>query len=171
MATQNSIGIYPDYFYKYIRLVENEDLKTVLRNQLNETEQFLRSIPAEKYLYKYAEGKWSVKEVLQHITDTERVFSFRSFVFSRKDPNTFPSFNENDYATNSNADDKKWEDLIKEFVAERKSTEALFNSFSDEQLNSVGKASNYEMSVKALGYTIAGHVAHHINILKERYLQ
>jgi uncharacterized damage-inducible protein DinB len=171
MSTENSFGTYPDYFYKYIRLVENEDLKMVLKNQLNETETFLRSIPEQKYLYKYDEGKWSVKEVLQHITDTERVFTFRSLAFSRKDPNTFPSFSENDYATNSKADSKKWGDLIEEFIAVRRSTEALFDGFSEEQLNSVGKASNYEMSVKALGYTIAGHVAHHVNILKERYLQ
>ena len=171
MSTENSLGTYPNYFYKYISLVENEDLKTVLKNQLNETEHFLRSIPEEKYLYKYDEGKWSVKEVLQHIIDTERVFSFRSLAFSRKDPNTFPSFSENDYAANSNADKKKWEDLIEEFVAVRRSTEALFDGFSEEQLYSVGKASNYEMGVKALGYTIAGHVAHHLNILKERYLQ
>lgn len=171
MSAQNSLGTYPDYFYKYIRLVENENLNDALKKQLDDAAQFFNSIPQEKYLYKYAEGKWSVKEVLQHIIDTERVFSYRSFVFARKDPNTFPSFDENEYAKNSNADNRKWEDLISEFIAVRNSTAYLFKSFSEEQLMQAGKASNYEMSVKALGYTIAGHVVHHINILKERYLQ
>jgi hypothetical protein len=171
MSAQNSLGTYPDYFYKYIRLVENENLNDALKKQLDDAAQFFNSIPQEKYLYKYAEGKWSVKEVLQHIIDTERVFSYRSFVFARKDPNTFPSFDENEYAKNSNADNRKWEDLISEFIAVRNSTADLFKSFSEEQLMQAGKASNYEMSVKALGYTIAGHVVHHINILKERYLQ
>jgi uncharacterized damage-inducible protein DinB len=171
MSAQNSLGTYPDYFYKYMRLVENENLNDALKKQLDDAAQFFNSIPQEKYLYKYAEGKWSVKEVLQHIIDTERVFSYRSFVFARKDPNTFPSFDENEYAKNSNADNRKWEDLISEFIAVRNSTADLFKSFSEEQLMQAGKASNYEMSVKALGYTIAGHVVHHINILKERYLQ
>jgi uncharacterized damage-inducible protein DinB len=171
MSAQNSLGNYPDYFYKYIRLVENKNLNDALKKQLDDAAQFFNSIPQEKYLYKYAEGKWSVKEVLQHIIDTERVFSYRSFVFARKDPNTFPSFDENEYAKNSNADNRKWEDLISEFIAVRNSTADLFKSFSEEQLMQAGKASNYEMSVKALGYTIAGHVVHHINILKERYLQ
>ncbi|MGN6194039.1 MAG: DinB family protein [Ginsengibacter sp.] len=171
MSAQNSLGTYPEYFYRYIRLVENENLNDVLKKQLDEASQFFNSIPEEKYLYKYDEGKWSVKEVLQHIIDTERVFSYRSFVFSRKDPNIFPSFDENAYAENSNADSRKWQDLINEFIAVRNSTADLFKSFSEEQLMQAGKASNYEMSVKALGYTTAGHFQHHVNILKERYLQ
>lgn len=170
MLQEKPIGIYPPYFYNYISLVENEDLKTVLNKQIEESEKFFNSIPEEKYLYKYTEGKWTVKEVFQHIIDRERVFSFRALAFSRKDPNTFPSFNENNYIRNSNADNRNWKELIQELVAVRTSTQFLFNSFSQEQLNAVGKASDYEMSVNAIGYTIAGHLAHHINILKERYL-
>lgn len=167
---KNKTGVYPSYFYNYIKFVENEDLKTVLKNQLQESERFFNSIPKEKYLYKYAENKWSIEEVIQHIIDTERVFSYRALAFSRKDPTTLPSFDENNYAKNSNADNRNWAELIDEFIAVRKSTHFLFNSFSSEQLDLVGKASNYEMSIKALGYTIAGHLVHHINILKERYL-
>jgi len=171
MSSKTSIGTYPNYFENYIRLVANEDLKTVLEKQLRESEAFFNSIPEEKYLYRYTEGKWSIKEVLQHITDAERVFSFRALAFSRKDPNIFPSFDENTYTKNSNADNRKWEQLIEEFTAVRKSTIDLFNSFSEEQLQSVGKASDYEISVKALGYITAGHFQHHVTILKERYLQ
>jgi hypothetical protein len=166
----NKIGIYSPHFYNYIKLVENEDLKTVLKNQLQESEKFFTSIPEEKHLYKYAENKWSVKEVIQHIIDTERVFDYRALAFSRKDIHTLPSFDENDYAKNSNADSRNWQDLMNEFMVVRKSTIFLFQSFSPEQSDAVGKASDYEMSVKAMGYTIAGHFAHHINILKERYL-
>ncbi|MGN6530194.1 MAG: DinB family protein [Ginsengibacter sp.] len=169
-AKNSNVGIYPRHFYPYIKLVENEDLKTVLQNQMRETGDFFNSIPAEKHLYKYAEEKWSIKEVIQHIIDTERVFEYRALAFSRKDINTLPSFDENSYAMNSNADDRNWQDLVDEFVTVRKSTIFLFNSFTAQQLNEVGKASNYETSVKGMGYTIAGHLAHHINILKERYL-
>jgi hypothetical protein len=161
--------VYPQQFVHYITLVENEDLSTILKNQEQQAVAFFNSIPEEKQLYKYAEGKWSVKEVLQHMIDTERVFSFRALAFSRKDPNTFPSFDENNYTKNSNANNRDWKDLVEEFFAVRRSTEYLFNSFSDEQLNTVGKASNYEMSVKAAWYMVAGHVKHHLNILKERY--
>lgn len=171
MESANSkIGIYAAHFYPYIKLVENEDLKTVLKAQMQETEAFFKSIPEEKYLYKYAPDKWSIKEVIQHIIDTERVFAYRALAFSRKDVHTLPSMDENSYAIHSNADNRKFLDLIDEFLAVRQSTIFLFNSFSPAQLSEVGKASDYEMSVKAMGFTIAGHAAHHINILKERYL-
>lgn len=171
MEQANSkIGIYAAHFYPYIKLVENEDLKTVLQTQAQEIEKFFNSIPEEKYLFKYAPDKWSIKEVIQHIIDTERVFAYRALAFSRKDVHTLPSMDENSYASNSNADNRNFRDLVHEFVAVRKSTIFLFNSFSSEQLNQVGKASSYEMSTKAMGFTIAGHAAHHLNILKERYL-
>ena len=171
MQVQKSTGIYPAHFNNYIELVKDEELNIILNKQASEAQTFFNSIPENKWLYKYGEDKWSVKEVLQHITDTERVFSNRAFVFSRKDPNIIQSFNENEYAKNSNADSKNPKDLIEEFLAVRKSAELLFNGFSEEQLNSVGKGSSYEMDVKAVGYMIAGHFAHHINILKEKYLQ
>ncbi|HEY5463787.1 MAG TPA: DinB family protein [Hanamia sp.] len=167
---KTNLGIYPPYFYTYIKLVENEDLKTVLKNQVTEYGQFLNSIPEEKRLYKYAERKWSIKEALQHIIDAERVFAYRAMAFSRKDVHALPSFDDKGYAANSNADNRKWEDLVEEFTTLRKSTEYLFNSFSQEQMDNVGIASDHEMNVKALGYIIAGHAKHHINIIRERYL-
>ena len=170
MGNINSIGIFPPPFNNYISLVENEDLNSILENQSNEMENFFSSLSEDKWFYKYEENKWTIKEVLQHITDTERVFNFRAFVFARKDPNTFPSFDENEYAKNSNANEKKPEDLIQEFLTVRKSTQLLFKGFSETQLNAIGKASSYEMSVAAIGYMMAGHLKHHLNILKERYL-
>jgi uncharacterized damage-inducible protein DinB len=169
-AKSSNIGVYSPHFYDYIKLVENEDLKSILKDQLKESEDFFNSIPQEKYLYKYGENKWTIKEVIQHIIDTERVFGYRALAFARKDIHTLPSMDENDYAKYSNANKRNWQDLVDEFSAVRKSTIFLYDSFSSEQLDSVGKASDYEMSVKAMGYTIAGHLAHHVNILKERYL-
>jgi hypothetical protein len=170
MQVQKSTGLYPDHFSRYIELVQDKELNSILNAQATEAESFFNSIPENKWLYKYAEGKWTVKEVLQHITDTERVFSNRAFVFSRKDPNIIQSFDDKEYAKNSNANSKNPKDLIEEFLAVRKSAELLFKGFSQEQLNAIGKGSSYEMDVKAVGYMIAGHYKHHINILKEKYL-
>lgn len=169
-AKTSQVGTYAKHFYPYIKLVENENMNPVLKNQMQQAEDFFNSIPEEKHLYRYGADKWSIKEVIQHIIDTERVFAYRALAFSRKDVHTLPSMDENSYAVNSDADNRKFHDLIDEFKAVRQSTIFLFNSFSPSQLNEVGKASDYEMSVKAMGYTIAGHAAHHINILKDRYL-
>jgi len=169
MPNKQDMGAHPPNFNRYISLVENEELNSLLKKQPEEASRFFNSIPQDKWLYRYAENKWTIKEVLQHITDTERVFAFRALVFARKDPNTFPSFNENEYANNSNANNRNAADLIEEFLAVRKSTQLLFESFSDAQLNATGKASSYEMSVMAIGYMIPGHFEHHLKILKERY--
>jgi hypothetical protein len=121
METQNSkVGICPPHFYDYVRLVENEDLKTVLKEQISAAQQFFRSIPEGKYLYKYAEGKWNIKEVLQHIIDAERVFAYRALAFSRNDTHILPSFDDKDYVSNSNANNRKWNELVEDFVAIRK---------------------------------------------------
>ncbi|MEO8820459.1 MAG: DinB family protein [Ginsengibacter sp.] len=170
MQVQKPSVAYPPHFNKYIELVKNEDLNFILSEQAKEAESFFNAIPAEKWSYKYGEEKWSIKEVVQHITDTERVFGYRALAFSRKDPNIIPSFDENEYTKNSNAGNKDSKDLIEEFLAVRKSDQLLFKGFSEEQLHTTGKASSYEMDVRSVGYMIAGHFAHHITILKERYL-
>ena len=170
MSEAITTGVYPPYFERYISLVNSENLISIFPRQAEQAADFFSSIPFEKWPYRYEENKWTIREVLQHITDTERVFTFRALVFARKDPNTFPSFTENDYAKNSRANEQDPKDLIEEFLAVRNSTVLLFKSFSEEQLNAIGKASNYEMSVKAIGYMIAGHFQHHVNILNEKYL-
>jgi hypothetical protein len=164
------IGPYSAHFHDYIKLVEEDDIRTALKNQTPETEKFFNSITEEKSLYKYAEGKWTIKEALQHIIDAERVFTYRAMAFARKDKNHLPSFDENSYAANSHANSRSWKDLKEEFSAVRKSTEMLFNSFTDEDLKTTGIASDAEISVMALGFTIAGHAAHHVTIIRERYL-
>jgi uncharacterized damage-inducible protein DinB len=160
----------PDYFHNYINQTDGDDLMKVLKNQTLSFEEFLNEIPKSKRNYRYAEGKWSIKEVLQHIIDAERVFAYRALCFARKDATPLPGFEENDYAANSKADQRKWKDLIKEFETVRRSTETLFDSFDDEQLDTAGTASGKSNYVLAIGFIIAGHANHHIKVTKERYL-
>lgn len=164
------LGTYPSHFDPYIKLVEEDNIKTALKNQTTKAEKLFNTITEEQSLYKYAEGKWTIKEVLQHIIDAERVFTYRAMAFARKDKNSLPSFDENGYAKNSNANNRSWQKLIEGFLAVRKATEMLFNSFTEESLISTGIASNSKISVMALGYTTVGHAIHHINIVGERYL-
>ncbi len=161
---------YPEYFQKYINQVKEDDLKIAFKNQMPAAEIFFQSISEEFSKRKYAEGKWTIKEVLQHIIDAERIFTYRALSFARKDQHTLSSFDENDYAVHSNANNRNWLELIAEFASVRKSTEYLFNSFSTEALNSTGKASDYTIGVSALGFVIIGHVNHHIRIIQERYI-
>lgn len=169
-ALQLKIGPFGPHFYNYIKLVDNENIPQALEMQLQKLEAFFNSIPEEQSLYKYAEGKWTLKEVLQHIIDSERIFAYRALAFARKDKNPLPSFDENEYAANSHANSRSWKDLTEEFLVVRKSTLLLFNSFSEEDFKSVGIASNSEISVRAMAYIIIGHARHHNNLIKERYL-
>ncbi len=161
---------YSTYFQKYIDLVPEEDLSTAFHNQFFKITQFLHSITEEKSSYSYAPGKWSIKELLQHITDTERIFAYRSLCFARNEKASLPGFDENDYAACSNANLRNWKDLADEFLLVRKTTELLFNSFTNEALNNSGLANKNPATASSMGFIAIGHVYHHINVLKERYL-
>lgn len=165
-----STTTYPEYFQRYINQVKEDDLKLAFKNQMPAAEIFFQSISEEFSLRRYAEDKWTIKEVLQHIIDAERVFSYRALCFARKEQSILPSFDENSYTINSNANNRAWNEMIEEFTATRKSSEYLFNSFTDDALNTIGKASDYTISVAALGFITVGHVEHHIRIIQERYI-
>jgi uncharacterized damage-inducible protein DinB len=165
-----AMDTYPSHFEPYVKLVSEEDLKSALKNQSSEAENFFKTISEEQSFHRYAEGKWTLKEVLQHIIDAERVFTYRALAFARGDKNNLPSFDENGYAANSRANERSWQDLISEFSANRKSSEMLFNSFSEEVLDNSGSSNNHPVTVRALGYITVGHLTHHLNIIKERYL-
>ncbi|MGC4104652.1 DinB family protein [Ferruginibacter sp.] len=161
---------HPSYFDRYISLVPEDDLAVAFNNQLPLITALLKSIDEEKSNYAYAEGKWTIKELLQHMTDTERIFAYRSLCFARGDKASLPGFDENEYAANSNAGTRSWNDLVEEFLLVRKTTEILFNSFTNEALNTSGIANNNPTSALSMGFTVVGHVYHHSRILKERYL-
>ena len=161
---------YPEYFGRYISLVDEDDLGEAFKNQFQKIETFLRSIDEEKSNYAYAPGKWTLKELLQHIIDGERIFDYRALCFSRNEASSLPSFDENLYAENSNANTRSWVSLSNEFINVRRSTEDLFKSFSDAMLQQKGIANNNSTSVLSIGFIILGHVTHHITVVKEKYL-
>lgn len=164
-------GTYPAYFEKYISKVDSTTPKEAIEKYAETVNNFFKEIPEEKHLYKYAEGKWTIKEVLQHIIDAERIFSYRALRIARKDKTPLPGFDENAYAdAANNTNSRDWQDLIEEFIIVRKASDLLIKSFTDEQFQQVGTTSNNPTSVEAISYIMYGHILHHIQVLKERYL-
>ncbi len=158
------------YFQRYIDMVGENDLTTAFANQAVHIEPFLSTISEEQSAYAYAAGKWTIKEMLQHIIDTERIFCYRALCFARGEQANLPGFDENEFANKSFANSRQWASLVEEFISVRKSTEALFKSFSNESLSVSGTANNNAMSAESAGFIIAGHYYHHKKILAERYL-
>lgn len=163
-------GEAPEYFFKYINLTEGDSIREIIKNHSEELNHFFNSIPEEKASFAYADGKWDVKQVLQHIIDTERVFVYRALCFARLQVAPLPGMDENAFAENAKLDDKSLEQLKAEFSVLRKSTDLFLLSLTENDLAKKGKASDYEISVNALSYVILGHMIHHKNILEERYL-
>jgi uncharacterized damage-inducible protein DinB len=160
----------PEFYHKYVRLVQEETVLEALKNQGANALRFLENIPDDKWTFRYAEDKWSIKEMVQHIIDTERIFTYRALCIARGEKKSLPGFDENNYAAHSAADRRKKEDLIEEFNIVRHSATALFQSFTDEQLMAKGTANNNPIGVNGIGFITVGHVMHHLAILKERYL-
>lgn len=166
----NEPSVYKNYFENYTSLVIEKDIISAFSNQEKILNDFLDSVSEEKSNYAYAEGKWTLKEMLQHMIDTERIFSYRALAIARKETATLPGFDENLYADNSDANKRTWADLTKEIKTVRSSTSFLFKSFTEEMLQNTGKFSSSNGSANTLGFIIVGHVYHHIKIAKERYL-
>ncbi len=161
---------YAPYYKNYIDYIEGDNIIKILRDQLSRTVKLFKSIPEEKGDYAYAKGKWSIKEVLGHITDSERIFAYRALCIARGEKKSLPGFEQDDYVREGNFNDRTLKDIIEEYIQLRKSNIFLFNSFSEDALNRRGLANNYEVTVRALFFIIAGHELHHINILKEKYI-
>ena len=170
MVYKNEITV-ADYYTTYIKAIPEDNLKEALENNTRRFRKLLKQMPHKKINYAYAEGKWTIKELLQHIIDSERVFIYRALTFVRQDPAQLPGFDENTWAITAKAPKRKWNDLVDEFKALRTSNEIFFNSLDDEQLRQTGTANNNPVSVGALGFLCAGHAAHHMRIIKERYLK
>jgi len=160
----------PEFYHGYISKVKEDDLASALKSSTKGLFDLLRSIPKEKHDHRYADGKWTIKEVVQHMLDGERVFTYRALRFARKDDTPLPGFDENLFAQTAKADKRNWNDLVEEFVSLRKATEAMFASFDNEQMEQSGIASENSTYVLGIGYIVAGHVNHHCHVIKERYL-
>ncbi|WP_250436362.1 DinB family protein [Hanstruepera flava] len=161
---------FADFYSGYINKASGLDLLTGLKQSGSDTLTFFEAIPQEKQEYAYLKGKWTIKELLLHIIDAERVFAYRALRFARQDPTALPGFEENDYVRYSNANSLDMEALLESYKLLRASTVSLFESFTTDMLLQIGKASGSNMSVRAIGFVIIGHEKHHIEIVKERYL-
>lgn len=157
-------------FKNYVKQVEETDVIQALRLSGFRTQVLIHSIPEDKIDYRYAEGKWTVREVLCHMLDAERVFAYRALRFARNDSTVLPSFDENSYAPEANAGGRSMKKIADEFTHVRASTVDLFEGFTEEMLRRHGLAGSNDISVLAYGFAIAGHEAHHRKILQERYL-
>ena len=169
-SNQLPINEYADFYKSYIQVLEDVELIEELEICLHELIKFVQNIPMDKFDYRYEVGKWTIKEIIQHLIDSERVFSDRALRISRNDKTPLPGFNENEYVDNSNGNDRNLQGLLTELAVVRQATLSLFNSFSQEQLTKIGIASNNEVSVRAIGFIIIGHQKHHQKIFAEMYL-
>jgi uncharacterized damage-inducible protein DinB len=161
---------YAPFYAGYVAGVPDGDLIALLEQQANETVALLGAISEEKSHHRYAPGKWTIREVLGHVIDGERVFSYRALTFARGDAGPLPSFDENAWAATSNAGRRTMAQLLAEYRAVRAATVALFRAFGEEEFARSGVASKNPVTVRALAYIVAGHERHHLKILRERYL-
>ena len=157
------------YYDRYISLIGDDDIIEVLEEQRKKSEKFLKTFTEKQGDYSYADGKWTMKEVLGHVIDTEKIMAYRALAFARGEKQSLPGFEQDDYVAESNFNNRSLADLINEFLTVRDSNIILFKSFDEEILNRRGIASESEVTVLALIYIIAGHEKHHMKILREKY--
>jgi uncharacterized damage-inducible protein DinB len=163
-------GDYMPYQESYIKTVEGNDVLKVLGEQLKNIPDFLNSITEEKGRYKYAEDKWTIKEVIEHITDTERIFAYRALCIARGEKQVLPGFEQDDYVKGANSNNRKLSELIEGFTKVREANLSLFKSFNEDVINKKGSVNTYQITVNAILFIIAGHANHHLNVIKEKYL-
>lgn len=170
LISRPSDSEYSPFYKGYTSLVEGDDIITSLINQATDTQKLLAEIPSEKGGYRYAGGKWSVNELIGHIIDTERIMAYRALRISRNDATPLSGFDQDTYIENSNFNDCAFVSLAEELKLVRDSNVLMFKNLTAEAWDRNGTASESHVSTRALAYIIAGHELHHINILKERYL-
>lgn len=162
---------YGQFYANYLEQVSDEyTLVEELEISVHRLVKFVREIPMDKFDYRYAEGKWTIKDILLHLIDAERIFAYRALRFARNDKTELPGFEENSYVDEANANKRSIQDLLTELLVVRQASLSLFKSFSEEQLLRKGIASNNPMSVRALGFIIIGHQNHHQKVFEDRYL-
>jgi hypothetical protein len=161
---------YAPYYEGYVSVIEETDVIDVLGRQTAELRSIVAGLPEEKGNFAYAEGKWTIKELIGHITDSERVFGYRLHRFSHGDTTPLSSFDQDLYVMNGRSNDRSFEDLLDEFDASRRANLLLVRSLRDVDWDLSGVANGADVTVRALAFILAGHVRHHANILRERYL-
>lgn len=165
-----SANEYDPYYKSYIELSLKKPFVEALTENRNTVIDFFKAVPQHKLEYAYAEGKWTPKDILLHLTDAERVFAYRALRIARNDKTELSGFEQNDYVPMASANMRTIDSLIEEYNAVRNASIALFKSFSPEMLLRIGNASSSAISVRAIGYILTGHENHHMAVIKERYL-
>ena len=161
---------YPSFYQNYVDNVKTDNIIKELRDQVIDIQAVISEIPEDKENYRYAEGKWTIKEILGHIIDTERVLGYRAMRFARKDKTPLPGYDENYFVANANFNKQTLYSLGHEFAIVREANLALFKVWDEEALSQMGVANNLDVSVRAMLYMIAGHAIHHMNVIKTKYL-
>lgn len=161
--------VHDVYWNRYIDLVPEKDPVSVLERQAGELTSLLRGISEERAAFRYAPGKWSIKELVNHVTDAERVFNYRALSIARGDTRSLLGFDEQLFAAHSDADGRSLESLFDELMAVRTATVALFRGLSDAAWDRVGTANDTKIGVRSLAYVLAGHARHHMKVLREKY--
>jgi DinB superfamily len=167
--TQLSEKEYHTYYRGYVEKSLDKPLLKGLSEGMLETLEVFEALPENKQEFRYAEGKWTPKEILLHLIDTERVFAYRALYIARARNAELKSFDQDEFTANSEANKREMSDLLEEYVAVRTASIKLFTSFSDTTLQKMGVASNAPLSVRAAGFIVCGHEKHHTRIIKERY--
>lgn len=161
---------YAEFYAGYINCVPEGDILTLLSTEHERTAELLRGLTPEQARHRYEPGKWSVREVVGHMIDSERAFGYRALCFAREEPAHLPGFEQTDYAASSNADRRTMADLVEELCAVRQSQIALFRSLDEPMWSHRGIASDCEFTVRAVAYIIVGHQVHHRTVIEQRYL-
>jgi hypothetical protein len=170
MIVKPNLADAPEYYHYYFNLVTENNLETALISSSEMTSRLIYSIREDKESYSYDAGKWTIKQVLSHINDTERILAYRALRFSRMDKTALSGFDEDLFAPNANTESRNLNHLLDEYISIRRATESLFEYLTDEMLDFKGNANNLSMTARGIGFMIVGHNIHHMNILKERYL-
>lgn len=161
---------YAKYYGAYVEAVPPGDVLALLAAQLDQTLAMLDGIPAQRWGYRYAPGKWSVREVVGHLADAERVFAYRALRFARRDGTPLPGFEQDDYVLHGGFEARALPDVAREFAAVRRASLALFHGLDDDAVGRRGTANGVEFTVRAIPWIIAGHERHHVAVLRARYL-
>jgi hypothetical protein len=161
---------YDPYYERYVSLVANDDIIDTLASQPTRLNDLMTALPEEKGAYAYDVGKWTIKELLGHLIDGERMFAYRLFRISRGDETPIEGFEQEGYIENAHSNERSFADLLEEFSLLRRANMIFFKNMTDEAWRRVGTANNVKVSTRALVYIMAGHIEHHLDILRERYL-
>jgi hypothetical protein len=162
---------YAPYYLPYVNAVPEGDIISILTKQLEDTKLLLKEVTEEQGKFHYAPGKWSIKEVVGHMTDTERIMAYRLMSIARGETVSLPGFDESLYVANSSFNDQAFEQLLEHFSVVRDSTLVLLQSLNEDAWLRKGLANNTGVTVRGIAYIIAGHAMHHCKIIKERYLE